>query len=397
MSGPTPLRFALLAALSWPLASALADDPVELEYEVVNVFSTIYEEGSGSPLYWPINGTDGLAWDGEGIWAGSCDSMLMAKFDPETGEVIDELEYPEDNHEMMVDHMAWDGTHLWGNVHSMPGDPEPYMGHLIAIDTATGEVAQRIEVPFRDADSMTPMGTAWDGEFLWTQDPRSSEFYRIDPVTEEGTEEPYWENLRFKSKPIYPCGISHDAYSCMWIGDLSKGYYIQVDIESGEVVSYIDPPENPDPTKYGSFRPESVTKLFTGMTTDGDRVWIVDELEGNPLIYELDVEFPTTGACAHPVDNGEACVPDGQPFCFAGSVCAGKSGVETCVQRCDVEGQECADDLVCEDDSNGVPACVEASIMPEGCGCSATSKDHGLAGLFGGLLLLLGLRRRRSG
>ena len=44
---------------------------------------------------------------------------------------------------------------------------------------------------------------------------------------------------------------------------------------------------NPDPTKYGKFRPDHVKQLFTGMTTDGERVWIVDEMEGNPLVYEI--------------------------------------------------------------------------------------------------------------
>ncbi len=364
-----PLSVAL-AAFVLSSGSARAE-PYELSYTVTNSFSTIYEETDDWSLYWPINGTDGLAWDGEGVWASSCDSMLLAKFDPETGDVIDEIEYPEDAHHMMVDHMAWDGQYLWGNVHSMPGDPEPHMGHLIAIDTATGDVAKKIEVPFRDADSMTPMGTAWDGEYLWTQDPRYGEYYRIDPETGEGADTPYWDDLRFNNRPIYPCGVSHDDYSCMWISDLNKGYYIQVDIETGEVVSYLEPPDNPDPDKYGEYRPDSVTKLFTGMTTDGRRVWVVDELEGNPILYQLDVDFPNTGLCAHPVENGETCVPDGEPFCFSESACAGDSGAEVCTPRCDVAGQECGEGFECS--TTAPTECVE--VVEEGCAGCATGTD----------------------
>jgi len=388
-----------LAGLCLPSLATAA--PYELEYEVENVFSTIYDQSGFEPLYWPINGTDGLAWDGEGVWASSCDSMLIAKFDPETGEVIDELSYPADAHDFMMDHMAWDGQYLWGNVHSMPGDDEPYMGHLLQIDIETGEEVRRIEVPFRDADSMTPMGTAWDGQYLWTQDPRYGEYYRIDPETEEGTDEPFLSGLRYNFNAISPCGISWDGYSCLWISDLNHGYYFQVEPLTGEVVSYIDPPDNPDPAKYGQYRPPSVTKLFTGMTTDGDRVWIVDEIEGNPLLYQIDVDFPTTGLCAHPVDDGESCEPDGEPFCFDSSFCMGESGAAACVQSCEVEGQECDAGFVCGD-TDGNPVCVEDdSELQGGCaGCAASEVPSGTKGaavLLAGLGLLSGLvRRRRS-
>ena len=136
------------------------------------------------------------------------------------------------------------------------------------------------------------------------------------------------QGLTIDGEPIYPCGLSWDEHSCMWISDLNKGLFIQVDPTTGEAISYLDPPDNPDPAKYGAFRPSYVTKLFTGMTTDGRRVWAVDEVEGNPLVYEVAVDFPTTGPCAHPVETGEFCVPEGEPFCGRDALCVGEADEE---------------------------------------------------------------------
>lgn len=376
--------FVFVSILSFCVA---AEAPVAaadaLTFEVENVFSTIYDQSGPNPLAWDVNGTDGIAWDGTGLWVTSCDTMTFAKFDVVTGLVMDEFTIPG---MVMADHIAWDGQYLWGNIHSMPGDPPPYDGALVQIDIDTQSVVRTIEVPFRDANSMTPMGTAWDGQYLWTHDPRNGYIYRIDPETEEGKDDPYFESLTYNGNQLGICGISWDEHSCLWVSDLNLGAYFQVVPETGEVVSYLVPPDNPDPTKYGDFRPPSVTKLFTGMSTDGRRVWIVDEIEGNPLVYQLKVNFPSTGPCAHPVENGESCQPSGQPFCFPESVCYGDLGSETCRPRCDMEGQECDTGFACGG-LNGDPVCLPTLGLGEPCQtaqppqCSDTLTCYGRQGV----------------
>jgi hypothetical protein len=247
----------------------------------------------------------------------------------------------------MADHLAWDGSHLWGVVHSMPNHTGAPDGRLIKIDLEQKKVVKTIEVPFRDAATMTPMGLAWDGKYLWTNDAENRAFYRIDPETGEGKDQPYISSLSVKGHPVSPCGISWDGHRCLWISVLSLDAYVQVDPKSKQVVSFLLPPDNPDPTKYGKFRPDHVKQLFTGMTTDGRRVWVVDEIEGNPLVYELDVDFPTTGPCAHPVEVGEACVPDGEPYCFSEATCFGATDKTTCHQTCDRSAPDCPDGSTC--------------------------------------------------
>jgi hypothetical protein len=354
-------RASALALLVLLFPGPASGEPYELRYHVVRSFSTlVYRPAGGDRLLdWDVNSPDGIAWDGNGIWVSGCDTMTLLKLDPNTGGEIERWRLPMED---MTDHLAWDGRYLWGNIHSMPGDPPPYDGRLVQIDVEGRKIVHTVEVPFRDAASMTPMGMGWDGRYLWTQDPRTDDIYRIDPETGEGRDAPIFGTPTFNGEHVEACGLSWDGYSCLWISDLAHGAYFQVTPDTGEMISYLAPPDNPDPDRYGSFRPPGVKKLFTGMTTDGRRVWIVDEIEGNPLLYQIDVDFPHAGPCAHPVEDGEACVPEGQPFCFEGSVCYG--GI--CTSRCDVEGQGCAKDQACGAES-GEPVCVPA--LPDGDPC----------------------------
>lgn len=338
--------------------------PTGLQYEVVNSFSTLFDMSDRDPLRWAINSPDGLAWDGSGLWVSSCDSAVFAKFDVETGEVIDQFVLPDME---MADHLAWDGSYLWGVVHSMPDMPGPAEGRLIQIDTELHRIINTVEVPFRDADAMSPMGLGWDGEHLWVNDPRFGDVYRIDPVSGNGSDTPFFRAPLHLGRQLYPCGISWDGHSCLWVSDLHYGTYFQITPDTGDIVSFLVPPDNPDPTRYGAFRHASVTRLPTGMTTDGERVWVVDEIEGNPLVYELAVDFPTTGRCARPVANGDACSAEGQHFCGADSMCFGMNGSEEiCHPRCDVEGQECAEGQVCGTQT-GAPVCIAALMNGESC------------------------------
>ena len=325
----------------WRPAQAQELEP--LAYETVTSFSTLFGREGRDPLRWEVNGPDGIAWDGSGIWVTGCDSMVFGKLDV-TGGLIEQFRLPGME---MADHLAWDGEYLWGVVHSMPGQPGPPDGRIIKTDTAAAEVVHTIEVPFRNANTMSPMGLAWDGTYLWSMDPDNQDIYRIDPVTGEGKDRPIYKTPIINGQRVAPCGISWDGHSCLWMSVLSHGVYLQIDPRTGEAVSYISPPDNPDPTRFGAFRPPGVTKLFTGMTTDGDRVWVVDEIEGNPLIYELDVEFPTTGTCAHPVEIGQACVMGGQPYCDNNAICFTQGAASTCHARCTRAAGDCPEGSTC--------------------------------------------------
>lgn len=312
-------------------SASLAAGPPELKYKVVKSFSPLFDRTDPNPLRWEVNSTDGLAWDGSGIWVSGCDSMVFAKLDV-NGALVDQFMLPGME---MADHLAWDGKYLWAVVHSMPNMAGPADGRMIQIDTKARKIINTVEVPFRDKKTMVPMGLGWDGKYLWSLDPANKNIYRIDPKTGAGKDKPLFKNPVINNSEISSCGISWDGHSCLWISDLNLGAYFQVDPKTGKIVSYLVPPNNPDPQKFGPFRPARVKKLFTGMTTDGDRVWVVDEVEGNPLVYELDVDFPKTGPCAHPVKAGETCTVGGQPFCKSDAVCHGSGATAICRKSCD--------------------------------------------------------------
>jgi hypothetical protein len=340
------LAAVLLAAPSTIKAQSLT----QLKYKVVGSFSTIYNKQGTSALQWEINGPDGLAWDGSGIWVTSCETVTLAKFST-TGKIIESFRVPMSDGRMnMTDHLIWDGTYIWGVVHSMPRDPGPDDGRIIAIDTKNQKVVKTISLPFRDKRTMTPMGLAYDGKHFWTNDATNKVYYRIDAETGAGKNSPYMGPFVVQGRTVTPCGISWDEHACLWISDLGFGAYFQVDPKTKQIVSFLSPPDNPDPTKYGSFRPSSVKKLFTGMTSDGtSHVWVVDELEGNPLMYELDVQFPTTGPCAHPVATGKTCVPGGQPYCGKDDICWGDTSAtsKTCHRTCTRASANCPAGSTC--------------------------------------------------
>ena len=138
------LPAALVLALSSVTAPTWAADVAQLDYTVIKSFSTLYDQSGANPLTWSVNSTDGIAWDGSGLWLSACDGAVMGKLD-ENGQLVDELSIP-----MLAgaDHVAWDGTHLWSVVHSMPGHVGPPESKLVQIDTAAKEVVRTIELPW---------------------------------------------------------------------------------------------------------------------------------------------------------------------------------------------------------------------------------------------------------
>ncbi|MCC6748183.1 MAG: hypothetical protein IT371_11020 [Deltaproteobacteria bacterium] len=303
-----------------------AAPPVRLSYKIVRTLSTIYDRSAKNPIDWKINSPDGIAWDGQALWVSACDSPVFSRVDPITGKVLKEIALGSGT---FIDHLDWDGRYLWGAVHSMPGHVGTPDGRLIQVDPQLGKIVKTIEVPFRDAETMSPMGLSWDGTYLWSTDVKDRAIYRVDPRTGAGKDVPIFKTPSINGTQIVPCGVTWNHHGCLWISDLSLGAFFLVEPVTGSLIAYFEPPDNPEPTKFGTFRPASVTKLFTGMATDGKRTWILDELEGNPLIYEVAVDLPNSGVCAarpEPPSAGDGAPPvDAAPRGDAG-IQDGRSG-----------------------------------------------------------------------
>jgi hypothetical protein len=397
---------ALGAALITLLPCAASAAPA-LEYESVRSFTTLVVREGADPLGWLVQSPDGVGWDGTGLWVAECTGTTFAKLDPNDGKLIETFSLPDQD---QTEHLVWDGSFLWGVVHLKPGTgPHDHIpdGRLIKIDPTTKTIVKTIDLPFMDATTMSPMGLAYDGKYFYSMDVKNLDIYQIDPETGAGTDTPWMKTPTLDGKVVNnPCGISYDAKSgCFWIADLTLGKFVVMDPKSGEVPYVLDPPDNPDPTKYGNYRP-GLKKLFTGSAHDGRRVWVVDEMEGNPLVWELDVTFPSSGPCAHSVTSGEACGATGTPCDPNIAACIGESGDARCEPLCGTGKPACAAGTSCQT-SGGIDVCLtgDPSAAPSGgggdgggCACvtGARASVGGLAALLMLLAPLLAVLRRKS-
>lgn len=269
----------------------------------------------------PMPSPDGLELIDGTLWTTECTSEELFELGPERGEVLGTLRLPD----AFIDHLAWDGRYLWGNDH--------HDKHRIhRVDLSTGAVVGGFDVPFR------PMGMAWDGEHLWSMEVSSRRVMKLDPATGAIV-----DTLPAPGGNV--CGIGWDGV-CLWVSDLTAGKYYQLDPRTGEVVTTLTPPGGWD-------------KLFTGFTWDGEHAWIDDENPDNPTIFEIDLEMPTSGPCAHPVDLSEPCGPEG-PSCRSEHVCtdAGSAAGAACRQPCDRAAADCRAGYTCWSIDDDEGACV---------------------------------------
>ena len=110
-------------------------------------------------------GPNGLTWDGSHLWSCDCDSFVIERIEPATGESVRSFR-PVDS---IPAGLAWDGSSLWVSV--------PYHLKLYALDPADGTVRRSIPAPAPKCHGVT-----WDGSHLWTSCPVTDRFYRVDPA-----------------------------------------------------------------------------------------------------------------------------------------------------------------------------------------------------------------------
>lgn len=111
---------------------------------------------------------EGLAWDGSNLWVAG--GAYYGLFDPYSGELIRKqtLNYGR------IYGLAWDGSRLWLPAREYV-DYEP-IWFIYELDPDTGEITSRIPSPCEGTTGLT-----WDGEALWVNDVKENTVYRVSP------------------------------------------------------------------------------------------------------------------------------------------------------------------------------------------------------------------------
>ena len=276
----------------------------------------------------------------------------------------------------MVDHMArnWlDGT-IWGNVHPMENMPM-MEASLVQFSASTGEILQRhvLTRPLPGNEVMGfPMGLAWAGDAVWTQDAENQMLYRIDTDTGEIVDS-------IPSPVDNGCGLSWDGV-CLWIGAFDT--YYQIDPATGNIELQFTPPPPSTPTGM---------RMYTGFSWDGTHVYLDNECPDDTTIYVLDFEFRSDGPCAHSVvGEGETCDIWNARRCSEALECelGEESAWGVCINPLSGTGGAGG--------AGGAPA-ADGSEASSGCGCHLAGEPRlfGRAGLMLAALGLLAATRRR--
>ncbi len=120
----------------------------------------------------PVNGSDGLAFDGTYLWtiSGAASRQRIFKIDAATGQVVDSIPDPALG---QAGGLTWDGQYLWVSK-NFPVD------EILRIDPADGSIEQSFAA-FGD----NPKGLAYEGGYIWnsSEDTDGDFIYRIDAAT----------------------------------------------------------------------------------------------------------------------------------------------------------------------------------------------------------------------
>lgn len=323
--------------------AAMADDPKVL---------TSFPSSFPSP--------DGLAFDGEFLWATDCSTSRIDKVDPTTGNVVGSIDVKGVN----SDELAWDGEALWMSDHTateMPEMPAPAPA-LYRVDPITTKVLAQLPAP---GDSKYPMGLGFDGKVLFNVDPWDALIFVLDPET--GTK------LRTIPAPAEgACGMTWDG-ACLWVSNAATdGLVYHLDPQTGEVIRSF-----PGPGGKGH--------QSTGVAWDGRNLWVHDEAVGRAKIYKLDIgDITEGGRCAGAfqagADAGAADADAGDD----GDPCASTSGEAGNAALCGVDAQMPGPQV--ESDSGATSGCTIS--RPRGAGLQLTATSLLVLGL------LLRTRRR---
>lgn len=341
----------------------------------------------------PTTSPDGLAVDGDYLWNSDCGIPKLFKIEKATGKVVETIDISmvEDPTGAMImimpDHVevAPGGKTLFVNDHdnkSVVYEFDPVAKKILKVNTRAYD---------------NNMGVAWDGTLLWNIDPLGEKkIWAIDWA--KGT------NVRSIPAPdSNNCGIGWDG-KCLWVSDLTTKKLYQVDPANGNIaLSFITPGPS--------------TRLPTGVDFDPatGHIWYADEDPKRATIFELAVEFGTTGACGQaPVtapdagmgvedcDGGHEHMDATTHVMDAAEECDGGHDHDAGVMAHDGGHDHSAMDASeeCDGSHDHVPA-VDAGVdhgghTSNGGGCGTTGPQLALFGAAITLALLFPRIRRRS-
>ena len=219
--GPT-VRIALAVAIALlvavPVSVAAQDD-----LPVVNAVAV-------DTLSLPSAGLRGLAFEDSTVFMlmasntgiSVTDSTVAAailRWDRETGRV-DTLSREPDSFDTGL---AFDGEGLWAGGYRVGGAEALYR-----IELEDGSLSATIP-----AAGYHPAGLVWDDEYLWQIDADARQIARIEP--EEGK-----VSRRFDTEAFFPTGLAYDGYH-FWNADAATGRVIRVRAYNGRADGVVDP------------------------------------------------------------------------------------------------------------------------------------------------------------
>jgi len=149
----------------------------------------------------------------------SVGEAAILRWDRETG-TVDTLSREPDSFDTGL---AFDGEGLWAGGYRVGGAEALYR-----IEREDGSLSATIP-----AAGYHPAGLAWDEEYLWQVDADARQIARIEP--EEGK-----VSRRFPTEAFFPTGLAYDGYH-FWNADAATGRVIRVRAYNGRADGVIDP------------------------------------------------------------------------------------------------------------------------------------------------------------
>ncbi len=182
----------------------------------------------------------GLTWDGTGFWIGYEKKRKLYKIDPETGRIMQTLDFPS----ARPGPMAWDGLALW----VVDRDEKK----IVQVNVRTGRVMDSVFL-----SGLLPRAMEWYGDLLWLADVQN----------ENGTYRAGVVQLDTKT------GLKKSGFECPdWPMGIAAGKRLFVSSGSNSISAYSlkDQALNPTHFKNGSLNPTVLAMGDTG-------VWCFDE------------------------------------------------------------------------------------------------------------------------
>ncbi len=192
----------------------------------------------------PASYPSGLTWDGDHLWVCDFQADKIYQLNAE-GKVVHTIESPA----YWPSGLAWDGQYLWNSDVKglIPEGDEYHEGRIYKIDPKDGTILKTLPAP-----TPSPMGLAWDGQYMWCVDNLHHKLIQFDP--EDGT-----TIKEYPSPAGSPQGITFDG-EYLWISDRGADEIYMVNPETGNVIIIAKTPG----------------KYARGLTFDGTHLWNVD-------------------------------------------------------------------------------------------------------------------------